>query len=155
MGNRIKLRRKELHFKQADLAELLEISNNHMSAIERGREKPSLDTFISICQALKVTPDYLLLGNMHAFNIPQDIIDKLYLCSQEDIQLAKQREIAKNILSTVHTYFSQFFQQPFLTFFCLFIRILPVVAFLWYNFYNDFMESVVQKCVFIFATMSL
>lgn len=50
MGNRIKLRRKELHFKQADLAELLEISNNHMSAIERGREKPSLDTFISICQ---------------------------------------------------------------------------------------------------------
>lgn len=53
MGNRIKLRRKELHFKQADLAELLEISNNHMSAIERGREKPSLDTFISICQALK------------------------------------------------------------------------------------------------------
>lgn len=90
MGNRIKLRRKELHFKQADLAELLEISNNHMSAIERGREKPSLDTFISICQALKVTPDYLLLGNMHAFNIPQDIIDKLYLCSQENIQLAKQ-----------------------------------------------------------------
>ena len=37
---------------------------------------------------LNVTPDYLLLGNMHAYNISQDIIDKLRLCTQADIQLA-------------------------------------------------------------------
>ena len=46
MGSRIKMRRKELHIKQAELAETLEISNNHMSSIENGRQKPSLDTFI-------------------------------------------------------------------------------------------------------------
>jgi transcriptional regulator with XRE-family HTH domain len=89
MGSRIKMRQKELHIKQAELAETLEISNNHMSSIENGRQKPSLDTFIRLCDCLNVTPDYLLLGSMHAYNLPQDILDKLRLCSQEDIILAR------------------------------------------------------------------
>ena len=89
MGNRIKTRRKELHIKQAEFAERLNISNNHLSSIENGRQKPSLDTFIKICNLLNVTPDYLLLGNMHAYNLPQDIIDKLRLCTQADIELAR------------------------------------------------------------------
>ena len=83
------MRRKELHIKQAELAETLEISNNHMSSIENGRQKPSLDTFIRLCDCLMLTPDYLLLGSMHAYNLPQDILDKLRLCSQEDIILAR------------------------------------------------------------------
>uniref|UniRef100_N2ABF3 HTH cro/C1-type domain-containing protein n=1 Tax=Eubacterium plexicaudatum ASF492 TaxID=1235802 RepID=N2ABF3_9FIRM len=89
MGNRIKIRRKELKLKQAELAESLEIPNNHMSSIETGRQKPSMDIFIGICKYLNVTPDYLLLGTMHAYNVPQDILDKLRLCSQSDIELAK------------------------------------------------------------------
>lgn len=89
MGNRIKVRRKELRMKQAELAEVLDISNNHMSSIENGRQKPSLDTFIGICNHLNVTPDYLLLGSMHAHNIPKDITEKLRLCSQSDITLAR------------------------------------------------------------------
>lgn len=89
MGMRIKIRRKELKIKQADLAEKLGISNNHMSAIENGKQKPSLDVFIEICNCINVSPDYLLLGVMHAHNIPKDIIDKLNLCSPTDIELAK------------------------------------------------------------------
>ena len=88
MGKRISIRRKELKMKQSELAELLEISNNHMSAIENGKQKPSMDTFIKICNCLKISPDYLLLGMMHAYNVPQDICDKLHLCSQSDIELA-------------------------------------------------------------------
>lgn len=38
MGNRIKSRRKELRIKQSELAESLDISNNHISSIENGRE---------------------------------------------------------------------------------------------------------------------
>ncbi len=89
MGNRIKLRRKELKMKQLELAECLNISVNHMSSIERGCEKPSLDKFIAICTHLNVTPDYLLLGKMHPYNIPQNILDKLRLCSPEDVKLAR------------------------------------------------------------------
>lgn len=103
------MRRKELHIKQAELAETLEISNNHMSSIENGRQKPSLDTFIRLCDCLNVTPDYLLLGSMHAYNLPQDILDKLRLCSQEDIILARDfiellvKRNRKSILQT-HLY---------------------------------------------------
>ncbi|RKI38598.1 XRE family transcriptional regulator [bacterium D16-51] len=90
MGNRIKLRRKELHIMQYELAEKLDISNNHISSIENGKEKPSLDLFISLCEELHVTPDFLLLGSMHASNIPLDIVDGLRLCSQDDIELTRQ-----------------------------------------------------------------
>ena len=90
MGNRIKLRRKELRIKQSELAEKLDISNNHISSIENGREKPSLEILLGICEELKVTPDFLLLGNMHANNIPQDIIDGLRLCNEEDIELMRK-----------------------------------------------------------------
>ena len=89
MGLRIKIRRKELKIKQAEMAEALDISNNHMSSIENGRQKPSLDIFIGICKHLNVTPDYLLLGSMRSYNIPQDILDKLHLCTQPDIELAR------------------------------------------------------------------
>ncbi|MCD7767154.1 MAG: helix-turn-helix domain-containing protein [Lachnospiraceae bacterium] len=90
MGKRIKQRRKELHIKQSSLAESLNISNNHMSSIECGREKPSMDIFINLCEELKVTPDYLLLGSMHANDIPQNIIDNLRLCSKNDLILASK-----------------------------------------------------------------
>lgn len=90
MGNRIKLRRKELHIMQYELAEKLDISNNHISSIENGKEKPSLDLFISLCEELHVTPDYLLPGSMHANNISLDIVDGLRLCSQDDIELTRQ-----------------------------------------------------------------
>ena len=102
MGNRIKMRRKELKIKQNELAELLQISNNHMSSIENGRQKPSLDIFIGICDYLNTTPDYLLLGTVHAYNVPQDILDKLRLCSQEDIELA--RNIIELLVARNHTH---------------------------------------------------
>ncbi len=87
MGKRIKLRRKELKIKQSELAEKLNISNNHISSIENGKEKMSLDVFINLCNELQVTPDYLLLGSMHSNDISQNIIDSLRLCSKSDLEL--------------------------------------------------------------------
>lgn len=87
MGLRIRSRRKELRIRQAELAELIGISNNHMSSIERGVGNPSIHVFIRICEGLSVTPDYLLLGNMHTNNITQNILDNLSLCSSEDLNI--------------------------------------------------------------------
>lgn len=90
MGNRIKIRRKELHLTQAYLAEQLNVSNNHLSSIENGREKPSFEVFLKISEFLNVTPDYLILGIMNTNSIPQQIIDNLKLCSTDDVQLIQQ-----------------------------------------------------------------
>lgn len=87
MGRRISQRRRELHIKQSALAKQLSISNNHMSSIENGREKPSLDIFTDICNALNVTPDYLLLGCMHPNDLPQNLVDMLRLCKQPELEL--------------------------------------------------------------------
>ena len=54
-----------------------------------GREKPSLETLLHICNILHVTPDYLLIGNMHTDDISQDIMESLRLCSEQDLQLAR------------------------------------------------------------------
>lgn len=90
MGNRIKIRRKELNIKQSELAEQIGISNNHMSTIECVTGKPSMDAFLNIYDILKVTPDYLLLGSMHADNVSQNIIDKLHLCNDDDLWIIEQ-----------------------------------------------------------------
>ena len=89
IGKRIKLRRKELNIKQNELAEKLNISNNHLSSVENGREKPSLELLLNICELLNVTPDYLLLGNMHTNDISQDILTGLRLCAEEDVLLIR------------------------------------------------------------------
>ena len=87
IGQRIARRRIHAGLKQNALAEKIGISNNYLSSIERGRENPTLETFIAICKVLQVTPDYLLMGNMYSNNIPQNVVDGLRLCSEEDLEL--------------------------------------------------------------------
>ena len=87
IGKRIANRRKQLGLKQNILAEKLNMSNNYLSGIERGNEKPSLEVLVKICNSLQVTPDYLLMGNMYSNIVPQNIINGLQLCTEEDILL--------------------------------------------------------------------
>lgn len=60
IGKRIQMRREELGIKQEELAELVKLSPNYMSAIERGVKIPRLETFIRIANALQVPSDILL-----------------------------------------------------------------------------------------------
>lgn len=89
-GKRIAKRRKSLGMNQEDLADKLDISNNHLSSIECGHAVPSIDRFCKICDALNVTPDYLLLGDMHSNNVPRDIMDLLRLCTDEQIAFVQK-----------------------------------------------------------------
>ena len=87
MGQRIAKRRVHMGLKQTRLAEQAGISNNYLSGIERGKEKPSLEVLMKLCRLLKVTPDYFLLGNLYSNNVPQDIVEGLRLCSERDMEL--------------------------------------------------------------------
>lgn len=87
LGQRIAKRRIQTGIRQNTLADKIGISNNYLSSIERGKEKPSLEIIVKICNVLGVTPDYLLMGNMYSNNIPQNIVDGLRLCSKEDLVL--------------------------------------------------------------------
>lgn len=87
IGRRIARRRMQMGLKQITLAEKVGISNNYLSSIERGKEKPGLEILVSLCRELRVTPDYLLMGNLYTNNIPQNIMDGLRLCSEADLEL--------------------------------------------------------------------
>lgn len=87
MGKRIGQRRRGLQLRQKALAERLGISGNYLSALEHGKESPSLEVLVRLCNELRVTPDYLLMGAMHSNQIPKNIIDGLRLCTQEDVAL--------------------------------------------------------------------
>lgn len=87
MGKRIRARRKNMGISQKDLAELIGISDNHMSSIEKGANNTTLDVLIRLCEVLKTTPDFFLLGNMRTNNIPQNIYENLLLCTEVDVKL--------------------------------------------------------------------
>ena len=87
MGKRISARRKALGITQSKLAEILDISNNHLSSIENGKQSPSFDKFVKLCEALETTPNDLLLGCMHSKDIEQNIIDTIHLCNPENTKL--------------------------------------------------------------------
>lgn len=87
LGKRIAQRRRALGFKQCEIAEMLDISNNYLSNIENSKSIPSLETFAAICDVLKTTPNYLLLGIMDVNDVPKNIADSLKLCNDESLKM--------------------------------------------------------------------
>ena len=64
IGIRIMQRRKGMGLTQEQLAELLNISKNHLSSIERGLYVPTTQLVFKICETLGETPDYYLIGKI-------------------------------------------------------------------------------------------
>lgn len=62
VGKRISDRRRELGLKQFQVSEDAGLSDKYLSNIERATSIMSVDVLMKICDVLKVTPDYLLLG---------------------------------------------------------------------------------------------
>ena len=60
MGDRIREARKNKKFTQEQLAELLDISVEFVSHIERGSRLPSMKVFIKLIEVLNVSADYIL-----------------------------------------------------------------------------------------------
>ncbi len=60
LGRRINSVRKNRRFTAERLSELCNINATYLRQIESGTKVPSLPVFIDICNALKISPDYLL-----------------------------------------------------------------------------------------------
>lgn len=64
VGKRIRKRRRELRMSQERLSELIDVSIPHMSNIENGKTKFSLQVLLDLSNALDTTPDMLLLDHL-------------------------------------------------------------------------------------------
>ncbi len=64
IGTRIKEIRAQQGISAEELAELANLSSVYISYIENARRKPSLASLVKICNALGITLDELLYGNL-------------------------------------------------------------------------------------------
>ena len=79
IGLNIKNCRNRMKLTQAQLAEIVDLSTKHISHIENGSSKMSLDTLIDICNALNVSPNEILWGT---YNLLSDTTDSTDINSQ-------------------------------------------------------------------------
>lgn len=89
LGKQIREVRKEQGLTQEKLAELIGMSTNHISHIESGLTKLSIETLVSICNALNTTPDNLMWDSAHNTqeNIKGEIGKLLKSASHDDLLL--------------------------------------------------------------------
>lgn len=59
LGIRIKDLRRERHMTQIELADMINVSQQTLSAYEGNRILPPLDVFMKLCRVLRVTPNEL------------------------------------------------------------------------------------------------
>ena len=88
LGLNIKNSRKNIKLTQAQLAEITNLSTVHISHIEGGSVKMSVDTLINICNALNTTPNDILWGQ---FNKAPDIPSK-YVSENNEYNINLQLE---------------------------------------------------------------
>ena len=66
LGTNIKNRRKKLGYTQKRLAELIHVSEQHISHIETAHTKPSLEVIVDIANALQTDVNNLLVDSLPA-----------------------------------------------------------------------------------------
>ena len=89
IGGRILARRKELRLTQEAVTNLTNISTNQLSNLENNRSVPTVETILKLSEALKVTPDYFLLGIVKSMDDAPvaDIAQKALLCTDKQKRL--------------------------------------------------------------------
>ena len=90
LGNRIQQFREAKGLTQEELATLTGISIKHISVLERGVKVPRLATFLTIADALGVTPNDLVAYPSVDSNYPKAIQEKV-----APLPIEKQEKIYK------------------------------------------------------------
>lgn len=87
VGIRIMQKRKENKFSQEKLAEMIDISKNHLSSIECGVNLPTVKVTQNICNALGGTFDYYYLGRINEES-EEEIIKVFQQLSEKEQKIA-------------------------------------------------------------------
>ncbi len=100
MGKRIKRLRREQRLSQERLAELIDVSTPHMSNIENGKTKFSLQVLIDLANALNTTPDVLLLDQMKSQDKTRCMVIEEIDRELSDCTMAQMTLIEESVLNT-------------------------------------------------------
>ena len=99
IGERISKARDIRNLTQKQVAKTIGVNQVHISEIERGATGMSIETVIALCDALNVTSDYILFGEVSSKDSSIDQLlsmlnpkEKLYIeeCLQAYVKLIKE-----------------------------------------------------------------
>lgn len=79
IGNRLLTERKERHYTQEQMAEMIGVSTGFYGMIERGEKAPSIERLVKIYEKLGLDITYLLTGDEKE----EHILDYIGKCPQE------------------------------------------------------------------------
>ena len=88
VGKRIRAARKERNMTQEELSVACGCSDNHLSAIETGKHKPSLELVVTIASVLECSMDSLFVDYTRpssSYVIDTLIVPKLEQCTYQDL----------------------------------------------------------------------
>lgn len=92
IGARIQKRRTEMKMTQADLAERIDTNQKHLSRIEGGYHRCTLDIIVAIAKALDVSVDYLIADYEDSSNpsTVQVIIDEIKDMTPKQLEMLQE-----------------------------------------------------------------
>lgn len=98
IGSRIKELRRARELSQEELSEKVGISSKYLSSIERGKENPTLDTFIGLAKALDI--EILELFSYSPEKSPKELRDLIVGLLKTGN--TERLELAARILKTIY-----------------------------------------------------
>lgn len=90
VGANIQLAREQAHYTQEELSELLSITPNHLSAIERGVSGVTLETLEKLCRLFGTSADALLFGRTEQSDFSGELARML-----DGLRPAQQRRVVQ------------------------------------------------------------
>ena len=81
-GSRLRQARKDRGLTSEKLSELCNINATYLRQIEGGTKIPSLPVFVSLCEELRVHPDYLLMDSLPNIGLEASASDELAALQQ-------------------------------------------------------------------------
>lgn len=71
IGKRIQERRKQKGYTQEQLADMMNVSIQMVSNLERGNKAIRIDNLINLCQILQISTDYILTGKESSLDLEE------------------------------------------------------------------------------------
>lgn len=103
IGGRCQYARRSAGYTQQQLAELLDVSVQYLSDMERGKTGMSTATIVKLCKTLGVSADFILLGE--DTNIHSEMENALRAQKQMRYLSAKERKLIETIVAVLCKFF--------------------------------------------------
>ena len=106
IGGRIAEARRKIGFTQQELAEMIDVSVQFISAVERGINGVRISTLAKICKSLETSADFILFGIEEEPEEERDNIIKLAAMLAEKPLRIKERTYITDVLISLLKFFS-------------------------------------------------